>query len=214
MAGSATSRLYVEGADDEHSIGHLLLRRGFVPATLPELHDSGGKTEVLKAIRVSIGAGTGSSLGFVLDANDDPAETWQSVRSRLGMVGVEAPDELPAHGFVGESEEFRTRVGVWLMPDNRRTGALEDFLRDLVTDGDPLLLHAEKSTSVAKQRGARFVAKDVKKAVLHAWLAWQQEPGRPYGAALQAHYLRDDSEAAVRFVAWFSRVFGISANRK
>ncbi len=154
MAGSATSRLYVEGADDEHSIGHLLIRRGFVPQTLPKLHDSRGKTGVLKAIRVSIGAGTGSSLGFVLDANDDPGQTWQSVRSRLGMVGVEAPYELPAYGFVGESKEFRTRVGVWLMPDNRRTGALEDFLRDLVTDGDSLFRHAETSTSGAKKRGA------------------------------------------------------------
>ena len=214
MAGSATPRLYVEGADDEHSIGHLLIRRGFVPQTLPELHDSGGKPGVLKAIRVSIGAGTGSSLGFVLDANDDPGQTWQSVRSRLGMVGVEAPHELPASGFVGESEEFRTRVGVWLMPDNRRTGALEDFLRDLVTDDDPLFRHAETSTSGARKRGARFPDKDIKKAVLHAWLAWQKEPGRPYGAAIQAHYLRDDSEAAERFVVWFSLVFGISANGK
>ena len=214
MAGSATSRLYVEGPDDKHSIGHLLIRRGFIPQTLPELHDSEGKPGVLKAIRVSISAGTGSSLGFVLDANDKPRQTWQSVRSRLGAVGIETPYESPIHGFFGESQEFRTRVGVWLMPDNRRTGTLEDFLRDLVTDGDPLLRHAEKSTSRAKELGARFPAKDVKKAVLHAWLAWQKKPGRPYGAAIQAHYFREDSEAAERFVAWFSRVFGISARTK
>ena len=185
-----------------------------IPETLPELHDSGGKPGVLKAIRVSIGAGTGSSLGFVLDANDDPEQTWQSVRSRLEMVGVEAPYELPTYGFVGESEEFRTGVGVWLMPDNRRTGTLEDFLGDLVAGGDPLLPHAEKSTSKARELGARFPAKDVKKAVLHAWLAWQKKPGRPYGTAIQAHYFREDSEAAERFVAWFSRVFGISARTK
>lgn len=213
MAGSATSRLYVEGADDEHSIGHLLIRRGFVPETLPNLQDAGGKREILRAIGVSIRAGTGSSLGFVLDANADPGSTWESVRSQLEKVGVSAPRRMAVDGFVGKSEEFRTRVGVWLMPDNLRTGALEDFLRDLVAHGDPLLRLAEQSTTAAKGIGARFPDQDIKKAELHAWLAWQKEPGRPYGVAIQAHYFRDTSATAERFVTWFSRLFGIAARR-
>ena len=45
------------------------------------------------------------------------------------------------------------------------------------------------------------------KAVLHAWLAWQQRPGRPYGTAITARYIGHDSPAALRFVEWFQRVF-------
>ena len=77
----------------------------------------------------------------------------------------------------GNSSEYGVRVGVWLMPDNRRIGALEDFLKDLIDDSDPLLRHAEKSTAEAKARGARFPEKYSKKALVHSWLAWQEEPG-------------------------------------
>ncbi|MDE2873932.1 MAG: hypothetical protein OXU69_10630 [Gemmatimonadota bacterium] len=210
MAGSRTGDVvYVEGRDDKHVIGHLLIRRGADPEGRLGFVDSRGKQGVLDAIRVAVGAGTGRSVGFVLDANDDPDATWRAVGSRLRRAGVDAPDRIPQDGFVGESAEFGTRVGVWLMPDNRRTGALEDFLKDLIEVGDRLLPHAEASTAGAKELGARFPSVDTKKAVLHTWLAWQREPGRPYGVAIKAHYLRDDSDAARRFVLWFGRVFGI-----
>ena len=201
--------LYVEGKDDEHAIGQLLIRRGADPQSLPQFKDSGGKPGVLRAMKVSIGAGTGKSLGFVLDANDDPQNTWAAAASRLREVGVQAPNEIPAGGFVGESKKFGTRVGVWLMPDNRRAGALEEFLADLVSEDDPLLPHARDSMRKARLLGARFSDADTGKALLHTWLAWQKEPGRPYGVAIKARYLRDDSDAARRLVAWLGSVFGL-----
>ena len=107
-------------------------------------------------------------------------------------------------GSAWTSREFGTRVGVWIMPDNRRSGAIEDFLSlsDLIQQGDQLLTHSEESTEKAKSLGARFSDSNTKKAVLHAWLAWQETPGLPYGSAIRAHYLKDDSEAAEQFVAW------------
>ena len=95
------------------------------------------------------------------------------------------------------------------MPDNRQTGALEDFLRDLIEEGDPLLPHAEDSAGRAKELGARFGSTAVRKAVLHTWLAWQKEPGRPYGVAIKARYFGATSAAADQFLAWFEQVFGV-----
>ncbi len=40
-----------------------------------------------------------------------------------------------------------------------------------------------------------------------AWLAWQEEPGLPYGLAVSKHYFRHDMALAGRFVDWFKRVF-------
>ena len=201
--------LYVEGKDDEHAIGHLLIRRGFAPEALPEFVDSANKDGVLKAIRVAILAGTGKALGFVVDADDDAVGTWTSVTQRLRSAGVEAPDHIPPGGFVGESQRFGARVGVWLMPDNRQTGALEEFLQALIEEEDALLPHAEQSTMAAKKLGARYSVNHTSKAVLHAWLAWQKQPGRPYGVAIQSHYFRGSSEASERFIAWFTQVFRI-----
>ena len=202
--------LFIEGTDDEHAIRHLLVRRRFDVEALPGFKDSGGKSGVLRAIRVAVGAGTGKSLGFVLDANDEPKSTWDSVTSRLRGVGVETPDEIPVGGFAGESKVYGTRVGVWLMPDNRQTGALEDFLRELINEGDPLLPHAENSARKAKELGARYSESHARKAVLHTWLAWQEEPGRPYGVAIKARYFGSSSPAADQFLAWFERVFGVT----
>jgi hypothetical protein len=203
--------LYVEGKDDKNAIAHLLVRHG-LPWSIDHFVDSGNKTKVLQAIGVSVPAGTGKSLGFILDANGDPGSTWQSVMSRLGGVGVDVPSAIPADGFVGESKQFGARVGVWIMPDNRRSGALEDFLKDLIRQGDRLLPHAEDSTGKAKKLGAQYGDMDTRKAVLHSWLAWQKQPGLPYGSAIRAHYLQVDSVAARQFVAWFGRLFGVVKN--
>ena len=93
------------------------------------------------------------------------------------------------------------------MPDNRGSGAIEDFLRGLIDDEDALLELAETSTTSASERGATFRDTHRRKAVLHTWLAWQQRPGLPYGLAVTARYFRHDSPAALAFVEWFRRVF-------
>lgn len=119
--------VHVEGHDDEHVIRHLLLRHGVAADDLPGFVGALAKDGVLKAMKVAVPAGTGRSLGFVLDANDDPEATWSAARSRLIGLGVRAPVKMPGAGFVGESAEFGARVGVWLMPDNRRAGAVEEL---------------------------------------------------------------------------------------
>ena len=95
------------------------------------------------------------------------------------------------------------------MPDNRKTGALEDFLRDLIDEGDLLPPLAEDSSRKAKQLGAQYSDGDYWKAVLHTWLAWQKEPGRPYGTAIKARYFGADGATAERFINWFRNVFGV-----
>ncbi len=85
---------------------------------------------------------------------------------------------------------------------------LED-ISELVAADDPLIDHATTATATAKQLGAKFSKPDTKKATLHTWLAWQKEPGKPYGTAIRARYFRVDSPAAQQFVAWFKRLFTI-----
>ena len=203
--------LYVEGRDDEHAIRQLLIRRRVDCKALPDIRVKGSKEDVLRAISVAVQAGTGKSLGFVMDANGAPASTWESVTSRLRKVGVQAPDEIPEGGFAGKSVDYGARVGVWLMPDNRKTGTLEDFLRDLIDRTDPLLSLAEDSARKAKRLGARYSDGDAGKAVLHTWLAWQKDPGRPYGVAIKARFFGVESVATQQFVTWFQRVFEATA---
>ncbi len=208
-------RLHVEGTDDSHAIRHLLIKHGVDydhdpwPSEYPRIREIGGKPELLAGVETAIRVSTDRSVGFVLDANSSLRDCWKAISSRLRNVGVEAPAAIPRGGFIGEAKAFRARVGVWIIPDNRRDGALEDFLRDLVDEEDPLLPYAEESVDHARELGARFSENDAGKAVLHTWLAWQQEPGLPYGTAMRARYFRSDSPAARAFVTWFRTVFHI-----
>ena len=208
------SQLWVEGADDDHTIRHLLIRHGVdydhKPwlAWIPSIEQAGGKNKLLQTVERSVRASTNRAVGFVLDADSSLQSRWAAMSSCLGDAGVNVPEDIPPEGFVGESQTYRTRVGVWLMPDNQREGALEDFIGTLVEEADPLLPHARESTIQAKKlHGANYRDVDEKKAVLHAWLAWQEEPGLPYGIAIRAKYFRQDSPVAERFVAWFRGVF-------
>ena len=206
-----------------HAIRHLLIRHGIDydqalwPSWFPSIEAvGGGKDAILsgKTVETAVSLSSGRAVGFVLDADASVRNRWRAMSNRLRRAGVAPPPAIPEDGFVGESGEYRARVGVWLMPDNRQEGAqgegtLERFLETLVEEADPLLPYAQEATARAKAaHGASYPDHDVKKAVLHAWLAWQEEPGLPYGTAIRAQYFRHDSPVAGNFVDWFCRLFG------
>ena len=220
MSTVERSMLHVEGRDDMHVVKHLLLRhridcplerdtrpaREFAP-NVPEIRGVHDKDAVLDSIETAVRVSNGRSVGFLLDSDGAPRDRWRAVCGRLRVFELDLPDEIPAEGFVDDVPEFSARVGVWLMPDNQREGALERFLEDLVDDDDALYLIAERSTAAARESGAEFPEAKHRKAVLHAWLVWQKAPGLAYGTAIKAQFFRDDSPAALAFVDWYRRVF-------
>lgn len=235
------SKLYVEGWDDVQVVGHLLLQHGIqclirkkgsqdndVAPNAPEIKEMGGREALLEAIQTAVEEVEGReedarSVGFVLDADDDPPACWSAVRSRLQKVRLsplqganldpiqeielDVPEEMPPGGYVTHVEECDVRIGVWLMPGNQQAGALEEFLANLVPESDLLLDLAESSTRQARTKGATFPDAKCSKAVLHTWLAWQEDPGLPYGSAIRAQFFRHDRSAAQSFVTWYRRLF-------
>lgn len=217
------SSLFVEGTDDKHAIKHLLRRHGVdcpldneiapdtLPPIFPAIKPAGDKDKVLDAMEPAVKFGTGHSVGFVVDADVAADDSWHAVRNRLSFLSPEPPKKLPDGGFIANVPDYRVRIGVWLMPDNRTSGALEHFLENLVNEDDPLLPLAYESTTSAQERGAAFPENKRVKAVIHTWLAWQSEPGRPFGTAIAAKYFNADSPTALAFLVWFDQLFGTTA---
>jgi hypothetical protein len=210
------SALHVEGKDDLYSVANLLIRHGIDydpkpwPPEFPRFLEAGSVDRLLLGMQEAIRLATGRVVGFVLDADSPLQDRWRAVRDRLLAVDVDAPRELQAGGFVGRSTKYHAAVGVWLMPDNQHDGTLESFLRTLIDERDGLIGYAADVTGKAKDRGAEFSDLDRPKAVLHTWLAWQQEPGKPYGTAIRAKYFRHDTDVATSFVAWFKQLYRIA----
>lgn len=202
----------VEGTNDLHTIAVLLQLHAFQMEKLPrdvEIEEKKGKAPLLDTIGTAIKASTGQAVGFVIDADTDVSATWAAVRLQIeGAIGKtpKLPKECPRKGSVIDIADLKSRVGVWIWPDNTNPGILEDFLQGLVTASDPVLPIAESATNDAKKAGARFKSAYHRKAVVHAWLAWQKEPGRPFGVALKAKYFDHNAPFATAFVGWVRRL--------
>ena len=97
-------------------------------------------------------------------------------------------------------------IGVWVMPDNQLPGKIEDFVARLVPDQDPLLPMAERATQSIPAALRRFSEPDLAKAVIHNWLAWQEEPGSRMGEAFTKRYLDPKAPTALVFVEWVRRL--------
>lgn len=206
---SQQSGLYVEGKDDSHALLHMLATRDLPTGAswFPRIKEASGVDGLLAGMEIAIRFGTGHAVGFVLDANASANDRWRAVASRLASVGLTPPADPPTAGYIDFCQSYQTRTGVWMMPNNGREGALEDFLTDLIHPADPLLSHARSATNQAQELGAAFPLSATRKAELRTWLAWCEEPGLPYGTAIRAGYFPHDSPDSEAFVTWFRELF-------
>lgn len=223
-------QIHVEGRNDQFALVNLLIRHGVnydlkpwpdafpvFSATVSDSADpareDAGIDALLKVIPDQVKIHAARSVGFVVDADANCHQRWQEVRVKLKQVGVDTPDKPKEGGFIGESAMFKTRVGVWLMPDNGSVGALEHFLEKLVPPASPLYDFARNCTIASQKQphDADFREVDQLKATLACWLAWQKNPGRPYGTGIRAGYFGKDSPEAHKFVAWFKDLFHIDS---
>ncbi len=181
-------KLLVEGATELRLIPKLVEAQGIswkeaeVGSRVPCIDDLGGVENILKAgtISTEFKASGLERLGVIVDANGDASGRWHAIRQRCESElpdMADLPEQIPPDGFVRKRPDG-SWLGVWIMPDNRHQGALEEFLLGLVPDtAAELLEYARHSVDGARGLGAALRDVDVTKSVVHTWLAWQENPG-------------------------------------
>ena len=201
--------LLVEGTDDEHVLKHICGNRN-VPH-LDEVKQHGGVDRLLESVPVRLKASEeGDVIGVIIDADTDMSAQWQSVRDRIIAVGYgQVPEQPAADGTILDppADTLLPRLGIWIMPDNRTDGILEDFLRFLVPQPSNLFDHVEASVATIPEDDRRFSELENPKAIIHTWLAWQEEPGRPLGTAITARFLDPHVAEVDTLVSWLNRLF-------
>lgn len=199
----ATNRLLVEGVEDIHAIAQLMGHFVSWPREEPPVRiiDCNGD-ELLQGARISTEIKSYDVVGVVLDADQNLAGRWHTVRQQaISFFAV--PEELPAEGLILSNQEGH-RFGVWIMPDNKQQGMLETILRWLVPGQRAAVWeHAVAATAEARNRGAPFSTAHKDKANMHTWLAWMEPPGQSLGHAIRARILDPGAGAAQNFVNWF-----------
>ncbi len=205
MAGKKI--LLVEGKDDLHVFRALFGKRNL--PLLFQIKDHEGWTQLLEAVPVRLKESDVEAVGIVLDADTSLAARWDAISHRLSTAGYAPPPRPDPQGLVlnPPSNSILPRVGVWLMPNNELPGRLEDFLRCLVPQGDALFAYAETTVDNIPRNLRLFQPVDKPKALIHTWLAWQAEPGRPFGTSITAGFLDTGAAEVDNLVGWLQRVF-------
>lgn len=125
----------------------------------------------------------------------------------------DVPNKPVKDGTIIESDDdkFLPRLGFWIMPDNQSTGILEDFLRrlipeySLVPESGSLYGHVVKSVDSIPDR--RFCDRKEPKAIVHTWLAWQENPGLPMGTSISKDCFDLNAPEVDVFVSWLERLY-------
>lgn len=197
--------LLVEGMDDLRVLCAILKRNEFPEVFSVKSADGIGN--LVKQIPVYVKASNLTSLGIVVDADFDIRARWQSLREILSGAGYKnVPDEPQAGGSV-IFEDSLPRLGIWLMPDNKIPGMLEDFVKLLIDPNDELQAHAERVVNGLPACQGRFAEVHKAKAIIHTWLAWRENPGTPMGSAITFKYLTTENDHVQDFCAWLKRVY-------
>jgi hypothetical protein len=201
--------LLVEGKDDQHVI-YAIRDIYEIPKNTFTIEELGGVENVLKKTDLILIDGSPDiCLGIVIDADEDINARWQSVSSILEKAGYkDLPDSPDTNGTIIK-QEFLPTFGVWIMPDNKiESGYLETFLTHLVPENSKSWEHAKNSVAALEEKP--FIKTKVDhttKAEIHTFLAWQEEPGKPFGQSITAKYLQADNPKCQNFVNWLNRLF-------
>lgn len=200
--------LLVEGKDDEYVLKHICGARGV--QDLDEIKSLDAIEKLLENFPVRLKESDIEALGVVIDADTNPASRWDSLQNRLTGAGYQNVPKAPMpEGTILDPpvNTLLPRVGIWIMPDNRAQGTLEDFLRFLVPIGSRLFDHVNLSVKTIPKGELRFRKSDTSKAIIHTWLAWQKTPGKPLGTAITARYLDPAVPQVDVLVSWLNRLF-------
>jgi hypothetical protein len=200
--------LMVEGRDDEHVVKHICGCRGL--GRIEAIADYGGIDPLIEGIEVRLKESNIRAVGIIVDADVDIDARWRAISERLARSGFTSlPPIPPPDGLVLDPPggTLLPRVGVWMMPDNKVPGILEDFLSFLVPAEDGLFSYVRNCIDKMDPALIRFSDVKKPKALIHSWLAYQEDPGRPLGLAISARYLDPALPAANTFASWLQRVF-------
>ena len=203
------NRLIFEGPDDKNVVMNLLYNHVHSGNRLDDVFESKDKEGVenlIQTLNEELKATDLGRLGVVLDADTDLARQWARVTRVLDEHGCrEVPAAPVATGTIVETNDGK-KIGIWVMPDNQNTGALEDFVGKLIGEDDNLWPKAQSDVNDIAAEHRRFKETYLSKAQVHTWLAWQEEPGTKMGETFKKKYLDPEHPQAKVFVAWIKQL--------
>lgn len=210
-AGSATGLLVVEGQNDEHLVLHLCRQADPGLGDKFDFRNAQGRMGVINSVRNLVNQPDLTGVGFVLDGDQTPQEHWRQVIERIAVaypdLRLTLTPELGGTIIPENSNLGSPRIGIWVMPDNQTTGELEDFVAQMIPEGDLVWPRSQDYIAGIPLAVRQFETNKITKSEVHAWLAARRFPGL-MGIAVREGDLETNGPLCQRFLAWLNRLFG------
>jgi hypothetical protein len=211
--------LLVEGTNDERFFKMLLKKNSLekVVTACPPKNIGGsynGKQGVitfLPSILMQLNDGSLKKLGLVVDCDTDQdggglQRTLSQISEKLESYNYEkTATALQTGGFVFKNTDGLPDVGVWIMPDNKNEGALEDWISQL-TSSNQTALFKHASETVDKLPTPLFSTTKKIKSQVATWLAWQDRPGEGLYYTIEGNLLDESKPLYSDFLKWINNV--------
>jgi len=146
---------------------------------------------LLEALFDDLRDGVIEHLGIVADADYTTSKGIGGFNKRWQQFH---PDGLPP-------------VGLWLMPDHKNDGMLEDLIKQTVCEGEQQSLLQTATVCLNRLPITLFKPHHHTKATLYTWLAWQKRPGQALVSTVNADLIDRQSQEIQSFLKWLRKVF-------
>ena len=203
---NAKFAILVEGEDDKYFLASIINRKPDPNLRVPICAHT-GYSDVLKAFPLEIKVSGRKALRIILDANDDLMKRWLAVHQALNsVVDTNIPRKPKIGGTIINPSKPYPRIGIWLMPDNKSNGELEDFVINLMPTDDAVWPRAQTYINAIPTNIRKFKESKKRRAELYAWLATQELSGR-IGYAIKQGDLDIEGNLTQQFVIWLKSLF-------
>lgn len=153
-------------------------------------------------------------LGMVLDA-DFSSDNWgyeatlNCVKEKITKANLGYND--PVHkdsGLFFPHSDGLNNIGLWIMPNNKSEGMLENWIADVLKDEDPPLL--DYASQVINNLPTPKKFKDIHriKSEITTWLAWQKIPGQSFDTLVETGF-NEEHPVYLNLISWLKKVFSV-----
>lgn len=211
-------RLIVEG-NDAIVLATILKEKGVpppkgysIPAKFKKefVKTANGDSKIKATLNEQLDTPEVERIGIIIDAdkNGATARLTSLIDFIQKKIGVNLPKaELTEKGF-GYQVMDNLYIGIWVMPDNKSEGYLENFISSMIAKNDKTWQFAQaKVKELTEQDFCKFTKAKTQKALLHTYLAWQKTPGLPMGTAVEAEFFNIKNPLVENFADWFKNTF-------
>lgn len=214
--------LVVEGITDKFFFEYLCKKNNFdvnISVETPSnILNSGYNTKqgVFNILQILIKQLADSSIeriGIIIDCDyikdgGGVTNVINQIHSKIKDYGYSSPYKTFTNntGIYFEGENDLPKLGVWIMPNNKDEGMLENWLLDLPSLQEQQFLQYVKQI-ISEIPNPKFSKIHEAKAITNTWLAWQTKPTQDFSSLFKSNLIDEQHKNYTYWLDWMREIF-------